>query len=115
MSTKPGVTIAPSASTSRRPDPATRPTSTITPLSTATSATRPGAPVPSMTVPPRTTRSTVTRPVLPSAGRLSAGAELPAGSPRVVLRGALDPRLRQLGGGEHEASDADHAQEVGGV
>src|SRR5437763_12910003 len=57
MSTNPGVTSAPSASTSLAPAPATEPTSTTTPSRTATSAERAGAPVPSTTEPPRITRS----------------------------------------------------------
>src|SRR5579884_2203147 len=57
MSTKPGVTRAPSASTTRSADPVRRPTSTTTPSLTPTSALRLGAPVPSMTVPPLITRS----------------------------------------------------------
>src|SRR5436309_2882142 len=57
MSTNPGATKAPLASTSRSPFPPTRPTSTILPSRTATSAFVSAAPVPSMTVPPRMTRS----------------------------------------------------------
>src|SRR5579884_1282964 len=59
MSTKPGATAQPEASSSRAPEPRRSPISAIMPSATATSATRPGAPVPSNTVPPRTTRSTV--------------------------------------------------------
>src|SRR5204862_1382647 len=57
MSTNPGATNAPPASTSRSPFPPTRPTSTTLPSRTATSAVVSGTPVPSMTVPPRMTRS----------------------------------------------------------
>src|SRR6478609_5263067 len=63
MSTKPGVTSAPSASSSRRPAPSTLPTSATTPSVTATSAVRGAAPVPSTSVPPRITRSWVIRPL----------------------------------------------------
>src|SRR5262245_44379975 len=42
--------------------PSTRPTSTITPSSMATSAVRLAAPVPSTTVPPRITRSCISAP-----------------------------------------------------
>src|SRR5690606_29994087 len=55
----PGVTIRPSASISWAPRSSTRPTSTMTPSRTATSAVRGGAPLPSTTVPPRRTRSIV--------------------------------------------------------
>src|SRR4051794_3538379 len=57
MSTKPGVTSSPSASIVWRAGPSTRPTSVMTPPSTATSLVREGAPVPSTSVPPLTTRS----------------------------------------------------------
>src|SRR5262245_33034014 len=57
MSTKPGVTTAPSAAISRRPRAPIAPTSLMRPSEIATSATRAGAPVPSTTVPPRITRS----------------------------------------------------------
>src|SRR5437764_15166987 len=57
MSTNPGATNAPLASTSCSPFPPTRPTSTTLPSRTATSAVVSAAPVPSMTVPPRMTRS----------------------------------------------------------
>src|SRR5438045_1444676 len=60
MSTKPGVTSAPSASTSSRARPSTRPTSVTTPSVMATSAVRAGAPVPSTTLPPRITTSCMT-------------------------------------------------------
>src|SRR5437763_15218800 len=51
MSTNPGVTIAPSASSVRLAAPLTSPTSTMSPSSIATSARRAGAPVPSTRVP----------------------------------------------------------------
>src|SRR5664279_2166741 len=58
MSTHPGVTSRPPASTVRLAgSSANDPTPVITPRFTVTSAVRPGAPVPSMTVPPRMTRS----------------------------------------------------------
>src|SRR5438270_13794982 len=57
MSTHPGVTSKPSASSSLRPCSSTEPTAVIAPSSTATSAVRAGAPVPSTTVPPRITTS----------------------------------------------------------
>src|SRR3954452_11758582 len=63
MSTKPGGTRAPSASTSRVPVPSTAPTSVTTPPVMATSAVRAGAPVPSTTVPPRITRSCTASPL----------------------------------------------------
>src|SRR3954467_393192 len=59
MSTHPGLTTSPSASTSRAPRPSTFPTSVTRPPSTATSAVRASAPVPSTTVPPRITSSCV--------------------------------------------------------
>src|SRR4051794_29343639 len=51
MSTKPGMTRAPSASTTRPAEPCTAPTSAIRPSLMATSAVRGGPPVPSTTVP----------------------------------------------------------------
>src|SRR5688572_16342608 len=57
MSTRPGVTSRPSASSSCAAVPSTRPTSVTMPSVTATSAVRAGAPVPSSTVPPRMIRS----------------------------------------------------------
>src|ERR1700722_16772955 len=58
MSTQPGVTSRPSASTVRVADSLpNEPTAVIWPRSTTTSAVRAGAPVPSTTVPPRMTRS----------------------------------------------------------
>ena len=57
MSTKPGVTRRPAASSSSRPRPGTAPTAAITPASTATSAGTGSPPRPSATSPPRTTRS----------------------------------------------------------
>src|SRR3546814_20808984 len=57
MSTKPGVTSAPSASISRAPVCSPRPTATMRSPSTATSAVIGAPPVPSMTVPHRLTRS----------------------------------------------------------
>src|SRR3954452_21709854 len=57
MSTRPGVTRRPSASSSWTAGPSTRPTAVITPSVTATSAVRASAPVPSTTVPPRMIRS----------------------------------------------------------
>src|SRR5262245_47854564 len=58
MSTKPGLTTWPPASSSRAPLAGMwSSTALITPSVTATSACRPGAPVPSMTVPPRITTS----------------------------------------------------------
>src|SRR3954471_670295 len=57
MSTKPGVTSAPAASTTRAAEPLTSPTSTTTPSRMATSAVRAAAPVPSTTVPPLMTTS----------------------------------------------------------
>src|SRR3954451_12367717 len=63
MSTKPGVTSAPSASMVRRAAPSTAPTSVTRPSVIATSAVRAGAPVPSTTVPPRITRSCTSCPL----------------------------------------------------
>src|SRR3954464_4667894 len=59
MSTKPGVTRAPSASISRLARPSTVPTSVTTPSLIATSAVRPGDPLPSPTVPALITRSCI--------------------------------------------------------
>ena len=61
-STKPGVTVRPSASMTRPAPPAsTSPTAVIRSPSTATSARRAGAPVPSTTVPSLITRSCAMR------------------------------------------------------
>src|SRR5688572_9939251 len=57
MSTRPGVTSSPSASSSWAAVPSTLPTSVTIPSVTATSAVRAGEPVPSTTVPPRMIRS----------------------------------------------------------
>src|SRR3954468_19461907 len=59
MSTHPGVTMRPSASSWRRPPSSTRPTAVMMPSSTATSAVIGGPPVPSTTVPPRITMSCI--------------------------------------------------------
>src|SRR4051812_15987192 len=59
MSTKPGVTRAPSASISRSPRSSMSPTATTLPPATPTSAVRGGAPVPSTTVPPRMISSSI--------------------------------------------------------
>jgi hypothetical protein len=56
---KPGVTMAPSASITRRAASVTRPMRAMRPSWMATSARKPGMPLPSTTVPPRTTRSNV--------------------------------------------------------
>src|SRR4051795_4922270 len=56
MSMKPGATTQPDASSSCSPR-RSGPISRMTPSVTATSATRPGAPLPSTTVPPRMTIS----------------------------------------------------------
>src|SRR4051812_47733921 len=57
MSTQPGVTMRPSASTVRLAVPSTSPTATMRSPSTAMSARRAGAPVPSTSRPLRITRS----------------------------------------------------------
>ena len=57
MSMKPGVTSAPSASSSRSAVESTVPTAVITPSVTSTSPGVPAAPVPSMIVPLRMMRS----------------------------------------------------------
>src|SRR5205814_7091276 len=77
----PGLTTRPVTSIERRAESVMRPTSTIMPSFTATSATRRGRPDPSMTVPPRNTRSTIFR--FPSgSGRDGIGGE--------KTRGAMD-------------------------
>src|SRR5690349_5996320 len=63
MSTKPGVTSAPSASISRVAVSSIWPTATIVPSDTPTSAVRLGSPVPSMSVPPRMIRSNIEPPL----------------------------------------------------
>src|SRR5262245_38369431 len=72
MSTKPGATRAPSASTVCCACSSTLPTATTLPSATPTSAVRRGAPVPSIRVPPRMIRSSMRPPgvrsILPSAG-----------------------------------------------
>src|SRR4051812_24360555 len=58
MSTQPGATTSPSASSSRRPPDVTVPPTCVSlEPSTATSPVNRGAPVPSTIVPPRITRS----------------------------------------------------------
>ena len=64
MSTKPGVTSSPSASTVSRPSASMRPMAAITPSSMARSARKGGAPVPSTMTPLRMTRSCI--PSLPA-------------------------------------------------
>src|SRR5215813_5453121 len=60
MSMSPGATTCPRASITRRAGRAERgSTAAIRPSSTATSASRPGAPLPSMTRPPRISRSSM--------------------------------------------------------
>src|SRR4051812_38494505 len=72
MSTKPGATRAPSASTVRWACSSTFPTATTFPSATPTSAVRRGVPVPSINVPPRMIRSSMRPPgvpsILPTAG-----------------------------------------------
>src|SRR5947207_12505172 len=77
MSTNPGVTKAPVASTVRSAVPATEPTSTTRPSRMATSAVRAGAPVPSTTVPPRMTTSNSDI-ISPPVAALGRGATAPA-------------------------------------
>src|SRR4051812_46787019 len=76
------------------------PTSTIIPLSTATSATRRGRPDPSMTVPPRNMRSTMDN----SLGRDCVGGEEPAramdASEQVLVHAVAG-----LSGGQVEATE----------
>ena len=60
MSMKPGATISPCASTTRRAGPVCRGVMpAMRPSRTATSARTGSAPVPSRTMPPRTTRSSM--------------------------------------------------------
>src|SRR3954453_11477844 len=84
--------MAPSASTTRDARPVTRPTSTITPSATATSAARAGAPVPSTTVPPRTIRSCTATPDRCS-GQLSTEAPIRGSAPHAVTRCLAVPGL----------------------
>ncbi len=72
MSTNPGVTAKPSASIFCRAGPDARPTSTIRPSTTATSAVSAGPPVPSTTVPPVINKSYISRPF--DTGPLSAAS-----------------------------------------
>jgi hypothetical protein len=62
MSTKPGVTMWPAASISRRPASGTSPTAVMVSPSMATSARRAGEPDPSITKPLRMTRSCMPSP-----------------------------------------------------
>src|SRR5262245_64750861 len=106
MSTKPGDTTCPEASSSRSPSSCS-PMSLTTPSVTATSATRAGAPVPSTTLPPRITRSAlITRSCVrcfdePRAARReltrASGigephvmSDLPATMPAAVIHGIRD-------------------------
>ena len=63
MSTQPGVTSRPSASTSRRAAPSTSPTAVMMLPSMATSPVRMGRPEPSTMVPPRMIRSCMAAPL----------------------------------------------------
>src|SRR5512144_1796339 len=62
MSTKPGVTQAPPASTCSRAARVMRPTSTMRPPCTPTSAVNGAAPLPSTTVPPSISQSSILLP-----------------------------------------------------
>src|SRR5439155_15406485 len=101
MSTKPGATTAPSASSTRSAVPDVAPTTAIRPLRIATSAQRAGGPVPSTTVPPRIKRSKCSA-IVGSGPDLSAkraGSATRAGrrcaiSPLYVARGAPLPPAR---------------------
>src|SRR6478672_1004168 len=105
MSTNPGVTRRPSASTVRTAVPSTRPTSVITPRCTATSAVRAGTPVPSTTVPPRITRSWSDMSAPSGAQRgQHLVAEEPARGGRVLPIGA------EARTGDDEAVDAERVQ-----
>src|SRR4051794_25498287 len=105
MSTNPGVTSRPSASTVRTAVPPTRPTSVTTPPCTATSAVRPGAPVPSTTVPPRITRSWSDTSTPSDAQRgQDLFAEEPARGGRVLTVGA------EARTGDDKAVDAERVQ-----
>src|SRR5690349_437514 len=94
MSTTPGRTHAPEASTSRAAAPgASRSTTVTTPSCTPTSARRGAAPVPSSTVPPRIARSSMGADRT-SPGRLGGrgGSHAPGGPalapPPLPARGA---------------------------
>src|SRR5262245_15090852 len=105
MSTKPGVTSRPSASTVRVAEPATRPTSVTTPSRIATSAVRAGAPVPSTSVPARITRSWSGMSAPSGAQRgQDLVAEEPARGGRVLAVGA------EARTGDDEAVDAERVQ-----
>src|SRR5690349_12267649 len=105
MSTNPGVTSRPSASSSRVPRPSTLPTSVTTSPAIATSAVRAGAPEPSTTVPPRITRScsAISAPSGAHGGQDFLDEERARGA-RVV---AVGPEARP---GDHEAVDAERVQ-----
>src|SRR5439155_21723294 len=111
MSTKPGVTSAPSASISCRPLPATRPTAVIIPSVMATSAVRASTPVPSTTVPPRMTRSSISQPLDDRHVGLSATfahrlqAVAPAGALELVEQG----RHQTHAGGTERVAERDGA------
>src|SRR5438309_5547129 len=76
MSTNPGVTSAPSASSTSLASSSTWPTAAMRPSFTPTSAVRRGTPVPSTSVPPRMIRSSMQGPpkvptILPDLRRRS--------------------------------------------
>src|SRR5665213_3261632 len=102
MSTQPGVTSRPWASTVRLAgSSANEPTPVIRPRSTVTSAIRAGAPVPSTTVPPRMTRSCMLGSPLDGCpvmlARTPRGAQWPALSEPLPRRYGV----RDLGLGHH--------------
>src|SRR6478736_1884040 len=109
MSTQPGATTSPSASSSRRPVPSTSPTAVMRPSFTATSAARRGVPVPSTTVPLRITRScSAMSPPLARCGVTIPWAPL---APPATVPGSAPDRVPasvgSAGGGE-VADDAQH-------
>src|SRR5690606_11186776 len=107
MSTNPGVTTRPSASISRRPRSGTSPTAVMRSPSTATSATRPGAPEPSTTKPLRMTRSCTASP------RRSADTSAPANHPRPgATTGRCLPAPGGLLGPAEEAVDGERLAAV---
>src|SRR5580765_801223 len=94
VSIQPGASTRPRPSISSAPAPETSPTITIRSPSTATSASKPAAPVPSITVAPRTTRSCV----------LTGGS---------CAEGAGDDHARADAPVDHEVGTGDEAALVG--
>src|SRR5205823_4376911 len=97
MSTKPGATTAPSASSTRRAAPGTAPSAAMRPSRIATSPRRAGAPVPSTSVPPRISRSKCSAIVGAPAPDLSAkrAASATQAGRRQAISAPMPPAVRR--------------------